>query len=49
VTPKIDCGALKTSKSGVLFTPDAPMPDDLLRQTLHIRLAELAAGCGAKR
>lgn len=45
VIPKIDCTPFKTSKSGVLFTPDRPLPDALLRQIIETRQEELAAGC----
>jgi uncharacterized protein YdhG (YjbR/CyaY superfamily) len=48
VIPKIDCTPFKTSKSGVLFTPDRPLPDALLRQIIEARRAELAAGYGRK-
>ncbi|MFN3576123.1 MAG: iron chaperone [Tabrizicola sp.] len=48
VIPQIDCAPFRTSKSGVLFTPDRPLPDDLLRQILATRQAELAAGHGRK-
>ena len=48
VIPLIDCAAFKTSKSGVLFTPDRHLPDMLLRQIIETRLAELAAGYGRK-
>jgi uncharacterized protein YdhG (YjbR/CyaY superfamily) len=48
VIPLIDCGPFKTSKSGVLFTPDRPLPDALLRQIIETRQAELAAGYGRK-
>ena len=48
VIPKIDCAPFKTSKSGVLFTPDTPLPDTLLRQIIATRQAELAAGYGRK-
>ena len=46
VIPQIDCSPFKTSKSGVLFTPDRPLPDGLLRQIISTRQAELAAGYG---
>jgi uncharacterized protein YdhG (YjbR/CyaY superfamily) len=46
VIPMIDCTPFKTSKSGVLFTPDHPLPDTLLRQIIADRQAELAAGYG---
>jgi uncharacterized protein YdhG (YjbR/CyaY superfamily) len=48
VIPKIDCAPFKTSKSGVLFTPDQPLPDALLRQIIKARQAELAAGYGKR-
>jgi uncharacterized protein YdhG (YjbR/CyaY superfamily) len=48
VMPLIDCTPFKTSKSGVLFTPDRPLPDDLLRQIIATRQAELAAGYGPR-
>jgi uncharacterized protein YdhG (YjbR/CyaY superfamily) len=48
VIPLIDCAPFKTSKSGVLFTPDRPLPDALLRQIIETRTAELAAGYGRK-
>ncbi len=46
VIPQIDCSPFKTSKSGVLFTPDHPLPEALLRQIIAIRCEELAAGYG---
>jgi uncharacterized protein YdhG (YjbR/CyaY superfamily) len=48
VIPLIDCAPFKTSKSGVLFTPDRPLPDGLLKQIIDTRQAELAAGYGRK-
>jgi uncharacterized protein YdhG (YjbR/CyaY superfamily) len=48
VIPLIDCAPFKTSKSGVLFTPDRPLPDALLAQIIATRQAELAAGYGRK-
>jgi uncharacterized protein YdhG (YjbR/CyaY superfamily) len=48
VIPLIDCAPFKTSKSGVLFTPDRPLPDALLKQIIDTRQAELAAGYGRK-
>lgn len=48
VIPLIDCTPFKTSKSGVLFTPDHPLPDDLLHRIIEVRQAELAAGYGRK-
>jgi uncharacterized protein YdhG (YjbR/CyaY superfamily) len=44
VIPKIDCAPFKTSKSGVLFTPDTPLPEALTRAILTARQAEIAAG-----
>lgn len=44
VIPEIDCAPFKTSKSGVLFSPDQPLPDALLRAILAARTAEIAAG-----
>ena len=46
VIPLVDCTPFKTSKSGVLFTPDTPLPDALLRQIIATRQAELVAGYG---
>jgi uncharacterized protein YdhG (YjbR/CyaY superfamily) len=48
VIPQINCAPFKTSKSGVLFTPDRPLPDSLLHQIIATRQAELAAGYGRK-
>jgi uncharacterized protein YdhG (YjbR/CyaY superfamily) len=48
VIPQIDCTPFKTSKSGVLFTPEQPLPDALLQQIIRTRQAELAAGHGRK-
>jgi uncharacterized protein YdhG (YjbR/CyaY superfamily) len=48
VIPLIDCTPFRTSKSGILFTPDQPVPDTLLRQIIQIRQAEIAAGYGRK-
>ncbi len=48
VIPLIDCTPFKTSKSGVLFTPDTPLPETLLKAILTARQAELAAGYGSK-
>lgn len=44
VIPRIDCTPFKTSKSGILFTPDRPLPDALLARIIDARRAELAAG-----
>lgn len=48
VIPKIDCTPFKTSKSGVLFTPQTPLPDKLLETILRSRQAEIAAGYGPR-
>ena len=48
VIPQVDCTPFKTSKSGVLFTPDRPLPDALLTRIIATRQAELAAGYGRK-
>ena len=48
VIPTLDCGPFKTSKSGVLFTPDQPIPQPLLEAILRTRQAEIAAGYGRK-
>ncbi len=48
VIPQIDCTPFKTSKSGVLFTPDRPLPDALLQKIIETRQAELAAGYGKR-
>ena len=48
VIPRIDCSPFKASKSGVLFTPDRPLPDTLLREIIETRQAEIAAGYGRK-
>lgn len=46
VIPRLDCGGFKTSKSGILFTPDTPIPADLLARIIRTRQAEIAAGYG---
>ena len=48
VIPKLrsDCAGFKTSKSGVLFTPEKPLPLPLLYKIIDTRLAEIAAGYG---
>lgn len=33
----------KSSKSGFLFTPDHPLPDELIRQMIALRRAEIPA------
>ncbi len=43
VIPQIDCAPFKTSKSGVLFTPDTPLPDALLAAIVTARQVEIAA------
>lgn len=43
VIPRIDCAPFRTSKSGVLFTPDHPLPDSLVETILRARQAEIAA------
>jgi uncharacterized protein YdhG (YjbR/CyaY superfamily) len=48
VIPLIDCTPFKTSKSGVLFTPDRPLPDALVETIIRTRQAELAAGYGKR-
>jgi uncharacterized protein YdhG (YjbR/CyaY superfamily) len=48
IIPKIDCAPFKTSKSGILFTPDRPIPQDLLERIILTRQAEIAAGYGAR-
>ena len=39
-----DCQGFKTSKSGVLFTPDHPLPTALIHKMLNTRLNELGQG-----
>lgn len=48
VIPRIDCTPFKTSKSGVLFTPEHPLPDALLARIIETRQEEIAAGYGRK-
>lgn len=38
-----ECAGFKTSKSGVLFTPETPLPGALIRTILARRQAELGA------
>lgn len=38
-----ETAGFRTSKSGVLFTPDRPLPDTLLDAILRLRQAEIAA------
>ena len=42
IIPKIDCAPFKTSKSGVLFTPETPLPPALIAKIIRARQAELA-------
>ena len=42
IIANIDCTPFKTSKSGVLFTPDHPLPPALIAQIIRARQAELA-------
>jgi uncharacterized protein YdhG (YjbR/CyaY superfamily) len=46
IIPHIDCRPFKTSRSGVLFTPENPLPDALVLRIITARQAELAAGYG---
>jgi uncharacterized protein YdhG (YjbR/CyaY superfamily) len=46
--PRIDCAPFKTSKSGVLFTPDRPLPEVPLQRIIMARQAELSAGYGSR-
>jgi uncharacterized protein YdhG (YjbR/CyaY superfamily) len=48
IIPKLDCHPFKTSKSGVLFTPDRPLPLSLITAIVRARQAEVAAGYGHK-
>ena len=48
IIPHIDCAPFRTSKSGVLFTPDTPLPDALLIAILTARQAEIAAARDTK-
>lgn len=48
VIPMIDCAPFKTSKSGILFTPGQPIPQDLLERIIRARQAEIAAGTGKR-
>jgi uncharacterized protein YdhG (YjbR/CyaY superfamily) len=43
VIPQIDCAPFRTSRSGVLFTAERPLPDRLVAAILTARLAEIAA------
>jgi uncharacterized protein YdhG (YjbR/CyaY superfamily) len=37
------CAGFKTSKSGVLFTPERPLPEALVAQIVALRQAEISA------
>ena len=41
IVPLIDCTPFKTSKSGVLFPPDQPLPAALVERIVRARQAEL--------
>lgn len=43
VAPKLaaDFAGWQSSKSGFLFTPEHPLPDDLLKRMIALRLAEI--------
>jgi uncharacterized protein YdhG (YjbR/CyaY superfamily) len=43
IIPNIDCTPFKTSKSGVLFTPDMPLPAALIEQIIRARQIEIAS------
>ncbi len=43
IIPHIDCTPFKTSKSGVLFRPETPLPPALIAQIIRARQAEIAA------
>ncbi|EKD59999.1 MAG: hypothetical protein ACD_54C01007G0002 [uncultured bacterium] len=45
IIPHIDCTPFKTSKSGVLFRPDTPLPPALIERIIRARQAELANPC----
>lgn len=40
---RLDCRPFKTSKSGILFTPDTPPPEALIAAIVAARQAEIAA------
>lgn len=42
IIPHIDCTPFKTSKSGVLFTPDHSLPLALIEKIIRARQGELA-------
>ena len=43
-----DCAGFTTSNSGVLFTPDNPLPTTLLHKIIDAKLREIAAGYPCK-
>jgi uncharacterized protein YdhG (YjbR/CyaY superfamily) len=43
IIAKINCAPFKTSKSGVLFTPETPLPLALIDAIIRARLAEITA------
>ncbi len=49
VIPRLtdDCAGFKTSKSGVLFTAEHPLPKALVARIVALRLDEIAARSGA--
>ncbi|MEY4982420.1 MAG: hypothetical protein RIR62_686 [Pseudomonadota bacterium] len=49
VIAQIDCRPFRTSTSGILFTPDTPLPEALLRRIIAVRQAEIAAKAGTLR
>ena len=48
IISNLDCRPFKTSKSGVLFTPDRPLPLPLITAIVRARQAERAVGYGRK-
>lgn len=46
VIPRLDCSGFRTSKSGILFTPDRPLPAALVKAVVSARQAEIAAAQG---
>lgn len=42
IIPQINCAPFKTSRSGVLFTPESPLPPALIEQIIRARQRELA-------
>lgn len=43
ISDEITALGFKHSKSGVTFTPDAPLPNSLIAHIIELRLAEIAA------